>query len=91
MDEILDEYENKKIEKNNKSLIFLKLFGLVILVVLFGIYVGNMLFGKSSLDVLLNLQEDKKKLINRVYHLKKENARLQKEYFELKQLDPDME
>jgi len=45
--------------------------------------------GKSSLDVLLNLQTDKETLSNKVMELKNKNAVLQKEYFELKDLDPD--
>ena len=48
-----------------------------------------MLFGKSSLDVLLDLQSDRSALEQSVERLKNENAILQKEYFELKGLDPD--
>ncbi|MFV0481070.1 MAG: septum formation initiator [Campylobacteraceae bacterium] len=59
-------------------------------VVLFGIYVGNILFGTNSLEVLNDRKTDKAKLENVILALKKENAALQKEYFELRQLDPDM-
>jgi cell division protein FtsB len=59
------------------------------LVVILGIYVGNMLFGKSSLEVLSNLKSDKYKLEKRIDNLKKENSNLQKKFFELQQLDPD--
>lgn len=91
MSEILDEYEEGAIKKFYKNRLIIRLFGVGVLVILFGVYVGDMLFGKSSLDVLLNLQEDKKQLQMRVLHLKKENSILQKEYFELRQLDPDSE
>ncbi|MDR1555285.1 MAG: septum formation initiator [Campylobacteraceae bacterium] len=59
------------------------------LVIIFGIYVGNMLFGKSSLEVLWSLKSDKYRLEKRIGELKKENSDLQKKLFELQQLDPD--
>lgn len=55
----------------------------------FGVYFGDMLFGKNSLEVLMNLYEKKDYLEKEVLRLKEENAALQKEYFELIQLDPD--
>jgi cell division protein FtsB len=60
-----------------------------ILVVIFGIYVGNILFGKSSFEVLWSLKNDKYRLEKRINELKKENSDLQKKLFELQQLDPD--
>lgn len=89
MSEILEEYEAKAIKKFYKNRLALKLAGLGILVILFGIYVGNTLFGQSSLDVLLNLQTQKEYLQQNVLDLKEENSKLQKQYFELRQLDPD--
>ncbi len=90
MSEILEEFEEEIEKRESKSVSFyLKIFSLLVVVVGFGIYVGDMLFGKSSLDVLLNLQSDKQILQQSVENLKKENAILQKEYFELKDLDPD--
>jgi cell division protein FtsB len=90
MSEILEEFEEEIEKRESKSASFyLKIFSLLVIVVGFGIYVGDMLFGKSSLDVLLNLQSDKQILQQSVENLKKENAILQKEYFELKDLDPD--
>ncbi|MDR0761440.1 MAG: septum formation initiator [Campylobacteraceae bacterium] len=59
-------------------------------VIILGIYFGNMLFGNSSLEVLLSLKTDKVRLEQRMKELKNENARLQKELFELQQLDPDI-
>ena len=56
--------------------------------VCFGIYVGNIIFGKRSLDVILSLQEQKTQLKCDVETLKKQNAQLQKAYFELKELEP---
>jgi cell division protein FtsB len=59
------------------------------LVIIFGIYVGNILFGKSSLEVLWSLKNDKYELQKRIGELKKENSDIQKKLFELQQLDPD--
>lgn len=84
------EFEDIAPDKNGNNIRFyLKIFTLVVLVSGFGIYVGDLLFGKSSLDVLLNLQSDQEHLSQKVLELKRENALLQKEYFELKDLDPD--
>ncbi|MDR0579948.1 MAG: septum formation initiator [Campylobacteraceae bacterium] len=59
------------------------------LVIIFGIYVGNILFGKSSFEVLWSLKSDKSRLERHIDGLKKENSDLQKKLFELQQLDPD--
>ena len=91
MSEILDEFddENEESGGNSSALFYLKVLTLVAVVIGFGLYIGDVLFGKSSLDVLLNLQADKDTLITKIKSLKEENAVLQKEYFELRQLDPD--
>lgn len=88
MNEILEEYDEKKIKKSYSLKSFAKLTAVGVGVVLFGIYIGNMLFGKRSLDVMLNLQDQKEQLIKDVEILKKRNAELQKNYFELKELEP---
>jgi len=92
MSELLEEFEEdiNKRDSNGPSF-YLKIFSLLVLVVGFGIYVGDMLFGKSSLDVLLNLQSQKQMLSRSIENLKQENAVLQKEYFELKDLDPEQQ
>lgn len=90
MSEVLDEFEDQQEESlASKALFSLKILSLVVLVLFFGLYIGDVLFGKSSLDVLLNLQEDKDTLVAKIKSLKEENAVLQKEFFELRQLDPD--
>jgi len=57
-------------------------------ILLFGIYVGILIYGENSLTVLNHLKEKKQSLIQKEKILKTENQRLQKEYFELKQLEP---
>lgn len=89
MSDVLDEFEDESEEGGSSALFYLKILGLVIVVIGFGLYIGDVLFGKSSLDVLLNLQADKETLSKKIQGLKEENAVLQKEYFELRQLDPD--
>ncbi len=85
--DILDEFETE--ERGFDASFYLKIIALALVVLFFGLYIGDVLFGKSSLDTLLNLQEDKDTLSTKIKTLKNENAILQKEYFELRQLDPD--
>ncbi len=63
-----------------------KFFLLFVLVILLGIYLGVLLYGTNSLEVLFGLQEYENYLQDEVVHLKKENAGLQREYFELKEI-----
>lgn len=57
-------------------------------ILLFGIYVGILIYGENSLTVLQQLKEKKRTLKQEAQILKAENQKLQKEYFELKQLEP---
>ncbi|BCD60957.1 MULTISPECIES: hypothetical protein [unclassified Nitratiruptor] len=52
------------------------------------VYIGFLLFGTNSLEVLFQLNVTQKNLERSIKYLKAENARLQKEYFELKELEP---
>ena len=58
-------------------------------VIFSGIYSGIILLGENSLQVLVNLDEYENFLREEVSTLKNENASLQKELFELNELDPD--
>ena len=60
----------------------------VIGILLFGVYVGVLIYGENSLTVLNQLKEKKQSLSQEEKALKVENQRLQKVYFELKQLEP---
>lgn len=57
-------------------------------ILLFGIYLGILIYGENSLTVLNQLKEKKQGLTQEERVLKIENQRLQKEFFELKQLEP---
>lgn len=60
----------------------------VIGILLFGIYVGVLIYGENSLTILNQLKEKKEGLSFEKKVLQVDNQRLQKEYFELKQLEP---
>jgi hypothetical protein len=67
----------------------LKTFLVTVLgILVFGVYVGVLIYGENSLTVLNQLKEKKQNLSLEEKILKTENQRLQKEYFELKQLEP---
>lgn len=59
---------------------------LVFIVLITGIYIGILLFGDNSLEVLLGLEDYHKYLQDEITSLKTQNADLQKEYFELKEI-----
>lgn len=52
-------------------------------------YLWVLIFGNNSLLVLIDLEEHQNFLSEDIEHLKNENAALQKQYFELKELDAD--
>jgi len=90
MSQILEEFKDIAQKRDSsKTSFYLKIFSLVVIVVGFGIYVGDVLFGKSSLDVLLDLESQKQALELSIDTLKNQNAILQKEYFELRGLEPN--
>ena len=60
----------------------------VIGILLFGIYLGILIYGENSIPALTQLKEKKHALIYEARRLNKENQTLQKEFFALKQLEP---
>jgi len=59
-------------------------------ILLFGIYLGILIYGENSLTVLKQLKEKKQVLLQEGKALKKNNQELQKAFFELKQLEPNV-
>lgn len=53
------------------------------------IYLGVLIFGNNSLSVLFQLEEHQAYLTDDIENLKTQNAALQKQYFELKELETD--
>ena len=64
----------------NKFLILLSL------VLSFGIYLGVLLYGTNSVEIYLGLQDYEESLKTEIHRLRDENAELQREYFELKEI-----
>jgi len=54
-----------------------------------GVYTGILLFGPNSLTVLLGLEEQRQSYEKHIRLLKAKNAALQKENFELQELEPE--
>lgn len=52
-------------------------------------HVSIILFGENSVEVYNDLKDKKAFLQSEITRLQKENANLQKEYFELKNLEPE--
>jgi cell division protein FtsB len=63
-----------------------KFLMLVFLVLATGVYIGILLYGTNSLEVFLGLQDYEEYLQSEIQRLRTENAELQKEYFELKEI-----
>lgn len=60
-------------------------------VIMAGVHIHYMLFGNASVKVLLEVEEYENQLKQEIKRLKQENATLQKDYFELKELQPSVE
>jgi len=61
----------------------------LVIVIVLGVYTGVLLFGPNSLMVLMGIEEQRSSYERYIKTLKAKNAALQKEYFELKQLEPE--
>jgi cell division protein FtsB len=64
-----------------------RIFFIIAAVIVIAAYIFNLMFGNKSISQLIDLQNSIEVLEKRVENLKKENAKLQKEYFELKELE----
>jgi len=63
---------------------------LVIFTVIFANYIASLLFtGKNSLETYDSLKTKKVQLENKIKLMQISNAKLQKDYFELKNLEPE--
>jgi uncharacterized membrane protein len=61
----------------------------LIITIFFSYHAVNVLFGDNSLQVYNSLKYKKDYLEGEILRLQRENAYLQKEYFELKNLEPE--
>ncbi len=70
-----------------KPKIDLKIVLIIIIAIVLGFYIVDLMFGKRSFSRMIDLNNNLEVLNERVNELKQENTRLQKEYFELKELE----
>ena len=80
--------EEERYKEKGIGSFMLPLF-IALAVVMSALFIGEMLFGKNSLEVYLGLQKDDATLDKKIYLLQNQNANLQKRYFELKNIMPD--
>lgn len=86
-EELFEDIDSKgSITQEYLGLSVAKFFVLLLIVLSFGIYLGLILYGTNSVEILLGLQEYEAYLQEEVYRLKEDNAGLQREYFELKEI-----
>ncbi len=84
----IDEELLGSVKKQSLTAVILKYILLILFIIGLGVYIGLMLFGTNSVEALYELNVREKNLKRSIKFLKQENARLQKEYFELKELEP---
>ena len=86
-EELYEEIDNSQsLTQRYLGLSLGKFFTLFSLVMVFGIYLGIILYGTNSLQVYFGLQDYENYLQNEIVRLKNDNAELQREYFELKEI-----
>ena len=86
-EELFEEIDvSESITQKYLGLSLTKFFSLFAIVVLLGVYLGVLLYGTNSLEILFGLQDYDAYLQDEVKSLKVQNAQLQREYFELKEI-----
>ena len=86
-EELYEEIDNtQSITQKYLGLSLTKFFSLVFAVLALGVYLGVLLYGTNSLEVLFGLNDYEEYLHSEIHRLKDENAELQREYFELKEI-----
>lgn len=86
-DELFDGIDhNQSITQRYLGLSLQKFFILFLIISALGVYIGVLLYGTNSLEVLAGIEEYERYLQDEISRLKMQNASLQKEYFELKEI-----
>ncbi|CAI8217979.1 MAG: septum formation initiator [Sulfurovum sp.] len=80
--------KNNRDNKINKKFIVLAI-GSIAFTMFLSYHISIILFGDNSIEVYSSLKDKKVYLESEITRLQKENANLQKEYFELKNLEPE--
>ena len=84
-EELLDNLDNKR----NIVRYIIQSIIILIFISLFSLYIWVLFWGDNSERVLTNIKIQKEYLEKRILSLQENNANLQKEYFELKNLEPE--
>jgi hypothetical protein len=86
-EELYEDIDNtQSLTQEYLGLSLTKFLFLLFIVLAFGVYIGILLYGTNSLEVLFGLQDYEEYLNSEIIRLKDENAELQREYFELKEI-----
>ena len=86
-EELYEDIDNSQsITQRYLGLSLAKFLSLLLIVLGLGIYLGILLYGTNSIEVLFGLEDYENYLQDEVHRLKNENAELQREYFELKEI-----
>jgi cell division protein FtsB len=86
-EELFDKYEDRpSFSQKYLGISFSKFSLLLFLVLGMGVYIGLLLYGENSLQVYMGLSDYQNHLQTEIERLKNENAELQREYFELKEI-----
>jgi hypothetical protein len=86
-EELFEEIDtNQSITQKYLGLSIGKFVLLFLIVTFLGVYLGVVLYGTNSLEVLFGLQDYENYLKDETIRLKNGNAELQREYFELKEI-----
>ena len=86
-EELFEEIDtSESITQKYLGLSLKKFFFLLFIVIALGIYLGVLLYGTNSIEILFGLQDYETYLHSQITELKQENAQLQREYFELKEI-----
>ncbi len=78
--------QNQSFTQRYLGFSFIKFFLLLFGVAALGVYIGLLLYGDNSLQVYMGLVDYENYLQTEIERLKNENAELQREYFELKEI-----
>ena len=89
-EELYEEIEDtQSFTQKYLGLSLLKFLLLFFIVLALGVYMGVLLYGTNSLEVLFGLQDYENYLQDEIIRLKSDNAELQREYFELKEISAE--
>ena len=91
MNEFLEELnaDERKSRSRLLSRHSVRLLLLFFMIVISAAYIGDLLFGRNSYSTILYLEQQKDTLTQDIESLKIQNAKYQKEYFELKKIGGD--